>query len=1097
MRPIAFLIGVVIACSSMAPAQSTDRPPPKGPDEALRSIRVRPGLTVELVASEPLIVDPVAIDWGADGTLWVCEMHDYPMGLDGNYKPGGRVKALRDTDGDGKYDKATILIDGLAFPTGVMAWRKGVLICAAPEILYVEDTDGDGRADVRKVLFHGFATENYQARVNGLSYGLDNWVYGANGLIGGVIRGEASGKTIDIGGRDFRIRPDTGEMEPAAGLTQQGRVHDDWGHQFGGNNSVLLQHYPFPDHYARRNPYVATPAPAVYVPRDPESARLFPASVTLKRFNEPQSANRVTSACGPCIYRDSLLGAEFTGNAFTCEPVHNLVHREVLSADGATFAGHRAADEKESEFLASTDSWFRPVQVRTGPDGALYVVDMYRFVIEHPRWISPEVLKTLDARAGADKGRIYRVVPTKIKPRAVPNLDSLATTQLAGELDSPNGTLRDNIQRLLVDRKDLAAVPVLARLAEHSTWPACRAQALATLDALWALKLDLLRSGLHDSHAGVRGVAVRLAERLAHQAPQNALDLTELVDDPSPSVRFQVALSLGEWKDPRAGRALGRMAVANASDRWIIAAVHSSSKNHAGQILGEVIAAKLDPAVASSVVGPLVTTAAATGDLDAIVKIVAGSRFEPAAWRLAALADLLDAASRRGRGDLASGLQAALESARALARDELALPIERSTAVRLLGRDRAKLLEDLDLLGQLLNPRSPAEVQQAAVAGLARIGDDGAVVRLINGWKGLGPNLRLAGLDALLARRTSAAALLAAIERGDVPRGEIDAAHRQRLLAHEDETLRNRAATLWAGRGRLEVLGAYREAAGRGGDTARGATMFGRVCAACHQLGGQGNPVGPDLAALTDRSPEALLTAILDPNREIDARYIRYVAAIKDGRVLTGLIAAETGNAITLKRQGGQDDVILREELEEFQSTGQSLMPEGLERDLTPSECADVITFVAQFARRPKTFEGNNPRLITPVDDRSIRLDASSAEIFGDSLVFESEFSNLGYWQSPTDLAAWSFRVDRPGRYEVSLRLACDEGSAGNVLVVRVGDQSLSAKVLATGPDWTNYRTNSLGKIHLTAGTHRLVIRSDGAIRGALMDLKAVELKKE
>ncbi len=224
-------------------------PSPKSTGEALATFRTRAGLKVELVASEPLVVDPVAIDWSADGRLWVVEMRDYPAGIDGKWKPGGRVKFLEDTDGDGRYDKATVFLDDLPFPTGVTAWNKGVLICAAPDILYAEDTDGDGRADKVEKLFTGFATDNYQARVNSLSLGLDNWIYGANGLIGGKIRAVealssraqvSGGNEIDIGGRDFRFHPDTGEFEAASGLTQQGRVRDDWGDWFGCDNSTLL-----------------------------------------------------------------------------------------------------------------------------------------------------------------------------------------------------------------------------------------------------------------------------------------------------------------------------------------------------------------------------------------------------------------------------------------------------------------------------------------------------------------------------------------------------------------------------------------------------------------------------------------------------------------------------------------------------------------------------------------------------------------------------------------------------------------------------------------------------------------------------------------
>ena len=347
-----------------------DHPPARSPEESLQSFRARPGLKVELAACEPLIESPVAIDFGADGRLWVCEMRDYPAGMDGRYKPGGRIKVLEDRDHDGRYDSAVTFLEDLPFPTGVMCWRKGALICAAPEIIYAEDTDGDGKADVRRTLYEGFATENYQARVNGLSYGIDNWVYGANGLIGGKIHGQADGREVDIGGRDFRLRPDAVVFEPASGLSQQGRVHDDWGNQFGGTNGALIRHYPLPDHDLSRNLRVAAPAPGSFRSLDADPGRLFPASRTLTRFNEPNQANRVTSACGLAIYRDSLLGPEFAGDAFTCEPVHNLVRRNVLEADGVTFTGRRADDERESEFLASTDSWHRPVQVRTGPDGA-------------------------------------------------------------------------------------------------------------------------------------------------------------------------------------------------------------------------------------------------------------------------------------------------------------------------------------------------------------------------------------------------------------------------------------------------------------------------------------------------------------------------------------------------------------------------------------------------------------------------------------------------------------------------------------------------------------------------------------------------------
>src|SRR3989442_10728855 len=216
-------------------------------------------------------------------------MRDYPTGMDGHWKPGGRVKVLEDVDGDGKYDKATVFLDDLPFPTGITAWNKGVLVCAAPDIIYAEDTNADGKADLVKKLFTGFATENYQALVNSLSLGLDNWIYGANGLIGGAIHGIAGSKEINISGRDFRMRPDTAKFEPASGLTQQGRARDDWGDWFGCDNSTAAWHYPIQDHYLRRNPYVVAPTPRIAIAAGVNGNLLYPISRTLERFNNPGS----------------------------------------------------------------------------------------------------------------------------------------------------------------------------------------------------------------------------------------------------------------------------------------------------------------------------------------------------------------------------------------------------------------------------------------------------------------------------------------------------------------------------------------------------------------------------------------------------------------------------------------------------------------------------------------------------------------------------------------------------------------------------------------------------------------------------------------
>jgi putative membrane-bound dehydrogenase-like protein len=1071
---------------------------PLPPEEALRTFHVPAGLKVELVAAEPLIESPVAVDFGADGRLWVCEMRDYPSGIDGEGKPGGVVKVLEDRDRDGRYETATEFLDGLPLPTGVMAWRKGVLVCAAPQILYAEDSDGDGKADVRRVLFEGFATENPQARVNGLAYGLDNWVYGANGLIGGRIRGTADGRAVDIGGRDFRMRPDTGEFEPASGLTQQGRTRDDWGNQFGGTSGALLQHYPLPDHDARRNPHVAGPGPSVYVPRDEDSARLYPASRPAERFNDPGDSGRVTSACGPHIYRDSLLGPGYAGNAFVCEPVHNLVRRLVLEPDGVTFAGRRAEGEEASEFFASTDPFCRPVQVRTGPDGALWIVDMYRAVIEHPRWISPGRLATLDVRAGADRGRIYRIVPEGRASRPVPRVDGLSGRDLAAALDPPNGTLRDIVQRVLVHRADRDAVPVLADLARTSPRPEVRAQALGTLDGLGALGPETIRGALADPHPGVRREAVRLSgPRLAKDGAIAAAVLA-LADDPVLTVRFQVALALGDWPAPEAGRALGEIAVRDGADRWVRAAVLSSAVPHAGTVLREVIASAGGDGPPSSLVEPLIATIAGSGDQRAVGQALAAlgdGGAGPELWRIGAIAELLDATRDPSVAE-APEVGPAIASARAVVPDRDSPPALRVAALRLLGRGRDGRDADREAIAGRLDPGEPAELQLAAIRSLARLGDRASADAILDRWPGLGPTVRVAALDALLARGESTDALLDALEGGRIAASQVDASHRETLLAKGTEESRRRAEGVFRALAigpRQAALDAYAAARTLPGDAGRGRKAFERICAACHRFDGIGHEVGPDLAALTDTTPEALIAAILDPNRDVDARYASYAAALKDGRVLSGLIAAETAGAVTLKRQDGAVDEVLRVDLEGLSTDGRSLMPEGLENDLTPGDLADVIAFLARGAARPKVLEGNRPRAVAQGPDGEIRLEAAAAEVYGPSLTFETVFGNLGYWHDAKDRAAWTLRVDRPTDFTVSLEWACDDGAAGNSYAIRVGDSTVRGRVGGTG-GWSRYRSLFIGELSLPAGIHRLEMRPAGPIRVALADVRAIVL---
>lgn len=553
-----------------------DMPPPKSPAEALASFQVRPGFRVDLVAAEPVVIDPVAFDWSADGRLWVVEMRDYPLGLDGKGKPGGVVKILEDQDGDGRCDQATVFLDDIAFPSSVMPWRKGAIIAAAPDVFYAEDTDGDGRADQRKILFTGFNPGNQQHRINGFEWGLDGWVYAANGDSGGRVKSVATGQVLSISGRDLRFRPDTGELETVSAQTQFARRRDDWGNWFGNNNPTWLWHVTLPEHYLRRNPRLAVKSVLHVLANYENSTRVFPASPPMIRPNQPWSLNHVTSACSASPYRDELFGPEFASSVFISEPVHNVIHREVLEREGSGFASHRAGGEERSEFLASTDNWFRPVTIKTGPDGALYVADMYRFVLEHPEWISPEMQARLELRAGEDKGRIYRIAPEGRPRRSIPNLTQLNSRELVAAMDCPNGWQRDTAQRLLFERSERTAATPLTNLLTVTHAPQVRLQALATLGLLKALTRETVTASLADPHPAVRCEALRQSEASAAGSEALFAAVAALVRDGDAVVRLQLAFSLGAWPAGKNEPLLGELAAREDADELLRTAIMSS-----------------------------------------------------------------------------------------------------------------------------------------------------------------------------------------------------------------------------------------------------------------------------------------------------------------------------------------------------------------------------------------------------------------------------------------------------------------------------------------------------------------------------------------
>lgn len=942
-------------------------------EKSLAAMQVKKGLVVEAVAAEPLVADPVAIDFAPDGRLWVAEMPDYSRFPDEQFAQHGNVRLLNDSDGDGRYDKMTIFVEGLRFPTGVKAWRRGVIVCDAPEVLYFEDVDGDGRADVRRVLLTGFETHNAQARVNGFRWGLDNWLYGACGLFGGTIRTD-SGREVALGQRDFRFQPDTGQLEPVTGRTQQGRARNDWGDWFGSENESLLDHYPLVDRYLARNPRMLPPPPERSTP-EPSALALHPVGpLTLFKLSGPPG--RPTSVCGLDFYRDELLGQEYTNNAFLAEPVNQLVHRLVLRPQASSFVAAPADDEREEEFLASSDPWFRPVQVRTGPDGCLYVVDMHRAVIEHQKFIPAETLRNLQLFGGRDEGRIYRIRPTGVLPRPILDLTKLYGVELVDALESPNGAQRDQVQELLVQRRDPATIGPLRRLAMESPRPATRLQALCTLDGLKALDAPSLSRALEDEHPAVRRHAVRLCEAWFAEAPELAKKVLKLADDADPQVQVQVAYSLGEWRDSRAASALAEIAAANSRDPYCLAAVWSSvNAENAGALLSALLALGERQEVPASVMGPALDLAVESGglsDLQAISKAISPSGRQPKAWQYDVAAKLL--ANVRKKSGVAAEVEQTLALVVDAARSELSR--EDSSDARqiaalelIVAATPGNELQEL-LASHLSAQRSPV-FQQGVVALMVRKLGPQAVDPLLAAWTGLAASAREQAFVTLVGRKDYAVRLLEAIEKSKLAVATLDATQQQRLLKNADADVRAAAEKLLSSSGavRSEVVRKYLAEMSDSGSPEHGKQLFAKHCSNCHLLEGVGHAVGPDLAALTSRSREGLFESILDPNRAVDDRFRSFTALTADGRAISGVLSAETGGSVTLLDQLGQSHVLLRSDLESLTMSGMSLMPEGLERELTASDVNDVAAYLESLVNPAKS----------PANDSQSAHDAGAA----------------------------------------------------------------------------------------------------------------------
>lgn len=825
---------------------------PVSADKAVATMRLSSDdYAIELVAAEPLVQDPVNLAFGPDGRLWVVEMGDYPTG-----DRGGQVKYLTDTDGDGRYDRATVFLDQLSFPTGVLPWRDGVLISVAPDILMARDTTGDGVADSVEKLFTGFSLANPQHRVAGFTYGLDHSLHLSSGDNQGELTSVLTGQVVNASGHDVQIWPDRGEIATTSGRTQFIRSRDDFGRWFGNENSLPLYHYPIDAKHFRRNPAVAYSDNAQQLFDPPVAPPVFPATSAAVRYNDLYAANRFTSACGAIVARSPDFWIDGGPSALICEPVHNLVHRAALLADGATYRAGRGPLETAAEFLASTDPWFRPVRCEIGPDGAVWVVDMYRETIEHPEWI-PEAWKAqLDLTAGSDRGRIYRIVAKRDAATAtggpVTRIDQLTTRQWVDSLRSPSGKMRDMAQQALIERAtasprsagspsglDSATIDALRALAIDASVPAGRVHALAVLDLIGHGDDALVLTALESDDPGLVYFAAGLSHGRLSSGDDDSnavmrrnafLDrFGKLASHADPQVVLAVGIAMGETDAPAAGKILAEIASRDDLDRWTSVAILTSAAHHAKTVLSELLAIDADrggpvepfsAAKLQLIAGLLDTAVAGNQDVTEMLRQTFADAGVGEAQKngdddaidakLSLAISVAESFTKVGvdPGDVLSLITPLYRRGIAIAVDASQPESRRCRAIELFGRGIAEdksgdedrngddATQERELLVSLMSPAVPPRVQRHAVDALARIDHLFLVDTSIERWPSMSSSLRDHCVNRMLSRPSSINRLLSAIEGGTISVNELTAAARQQLLHSGSRSMMVRAQRL-------------------------------------------------------------------------------------------------------------------------------------------------------------------------------------------------------------------------------------------------------------------------------------------------------------
>jgi putative membrane-bound dehydrogenase-like protein len=977
--------GIFEPARSVALAQDASRPveliphgqdqppnPPRSAAEAARAMTVPPGFLVEVVASEPDIVNPVAMTFDERGRIWITESVEYPRRSSGRGRD--RVKVMEDTDGDGKADRFSVFADGLNIPSGIAVGHGGIWVANSPDILFLQDRDGDGKVDASQVVATGFGRSDTHELPNSLTWGPDGWLYGWNGVFNPSKVGSKNGKTYSFTCAIFRIHPRTRVFEIwCEGTSNPWGIAIDPEGSFFSSACVIdhLWHVVETGYYIRQGgPYPPFTWPIESI---------------------VEHTHQKAAYCGIHYFDSTAYPAEYRGRLYMGNIHGNCVNVDALERKGSTYKAKTAPD-----FLRANDSWFMPVSQKTGPDGCLYILDWYdRYHCYQDANRDPAGIDRL-------KGRLYRVRYNDSPRRTGFDLSRVSDDALIELLGSANVYDRDIAQRLLAERGS----PSVRRKLEAIVFNEAIARS-ARLHGLWALiGAGALDRGFHARLLGAtdatfRAWGVRTAGNM-RTVDDSIRDLVvKLAVDSSPDVRLQVAIAARKLESVDPLPVLLRAEEGSQNDALIphivwqnlhpmleerqieVARRFEKTDGHDASFspLGPRAIEKLlaGPKPDAKVIGECLSEClwgAQCGEAVDVILEQFRERMLPGPQRESLCRELIKVVKENSVADefpnreeclillAICGANEGLHEARRLAgrsgdtRDEELR--ERNERLRLRAIEalfyRQPLERNRPLVEQILaedDSSSSVEFRGELFESIGRLDDPGLAPIVVNSFAKLPAELKPRAIELLTERPAWTKALLAAVTTKRVPPTALNINQLRRLTKSRDPDIVSQVAAIWGtireGRNpqRERLVNQMRQLIrSTPGDPDLGQAVYNRLCSQCHKIYGAGQEVGPDITSSGRNDFDQLLSNVFDPSLLIGPGYQATTVATNDGRTLTGLLAEDGPERVILKIQGGKLETIPRGQIDEMKTSALSLMPEEIEKQFTPQEIADLFAFL-------------------------------------------------------------------------------------------------------------------------------------------------------